>query len=629
MSGLDNIGVNALLAFQRALQTTSHNVANVGTDGYSRQRVDMQARPAQIAAGSWVGSGVQVAGVRRLGDDFLLREQLAGNAEHGRLDALADMAARVDELLSDPASGLSQPLARLFDALSGLQAEPASAAARQEVLGALEQLGDRFGMIDQRLEALVGETAQRTADAVQTVNRITTELARLNREIPAAQARAGGQPPNDLLDARDRLLRELSQIIGIQTQADASGAVNVYSVSGLALVVGATRMPVEAVPDPLDGTRLRLQVRGGGGPVPLDAAAVGGEIGGMADFLREVLDPARAQVGRVAAVLGERLNAIHAQGVDLLGRPGGELVVSSGPVVQAAADNGGSASLQAAWDDPSALDGLDLRLEYRSGTWRATTFAGTEVPVRGSGSAGDPLRVGGVALRLSGTPADGDRFLLRPAGNAAADFAPATLDPRRLAAADPVSVAAAVDNRGDGRIALSGIVDPAAPGYGATARIEFVDAGTLRIDGGAPQPYTSGQSLEVNGVAVRISGAPQAGDVFELVPSGPNSADGSNAARMAAMRDARLLDGGSSTLVAAHAEAVARIGDVAGASAMQRDAVATVREQVEARMQSVSGVNLDEEAANLLRFQQAYEAAAQILRVSDEMFDALLSAVRR
>ena len=493
-----------------------------------------------------------------------------------------------------------------------------------------DRLVARFGGLDGQLDAMVSETNQRLDGVVDEVNRLAAEVVRLNREIPEAIARGNGQPPNDLLDQRDRLVRDLSSRLAIEVQDADDGSVNIYTRSGLALVVGQTQLQLGSRPDPLDGTRRQLVLGGNGVQTPLGNTAIGGQIGGLVDFRREVLDPARAELGRVAVGLVDSVNTIHAQGVDLQGSAGRPLFGDIEPLVSAAPANTGSGRLSASFDEIALLEAGDYRLRFDGSAFTAVRAAtGEAVPLGGSGTASDPLSLPGLSLVLSGNPAAGDEFLLRPASHAGAVIELAIAAPGELAAASPVSATAALDNLGEARARVGAVVDAGAAGFGAAASLVFESATRFRVDGGALRDFVPGEPITVNGVELRIDGQPAAGDRFGLQATGAGSSDGGVAAQLSALRTQRLFDGGTRSLGEANAALASGIGVTALNAELQFEAVGIVREQVEQDLQAVSGVNLDEEAARLMQYQQSYEAAAQILRIADEIFATLLQAVSR
>ena len=627
MSSLLSTGSSALLAFQRALNTVGHNVANASTPGYSRQRVDLEARIGQNTGPGQFGAGVDVAKLQRLADGLVLGRQLDSSGEMGRLQQLSGLATRLDMAVSDSVSGLAGPWSEFFGAAEGVTAEPTSPAARNALLSAGTQLATRWNQLDRQLGQLDGEVNDRLVAQVATANRLAGELAHLNRDIAAA----GPNVSPDMLDQRDLRLGELAGLVGVETVAQDDGSVNVFTTGGQALVLGARAMELGTTPDPYRSDRLQLSLQNAAGEsMPLRSSVLSGEIGGLMEFRERVLDPARAELGRLAAGFAEGFNAAQRAGVDYNGRPGADMFQVPAPQVDRHAGNRGDATLATRIGDTGALTGRDLVLRFEGGNWSATRAdTGQPVALSGAGTAADPLVVDGVELVVGGTPADGDRFSLRPTAGAAAGISMVLEDPYAIAAAAPLETSVDGGNVGNAVPGASRITNPAAFAGSAGARIEFIDAGQYTIDGGAPIAWEPGQPIRGNGWELDLGGTPAAGDSFAVTPTPPRSADNGNARQLAGLDELDLLAGGTLDLNTALAQFTGKVGGEARHADLALEAQTAIDTQVTAERESISGVNLDEEAANLLRYQQAYMAAAQVVATADTLFQSLLGAVRR
>ena len=223
----------------------------------------------------------------------------------------------------------------------------------------------------------------------------------------------------------------------------------------------------------------------------------------------------------------------------------------------------------------------------------------------------------------------GDRFLLRPTAGAAAGIGLVTTDGNRIATASPVRVDTSVANTGNATAVAPTIVYATDPGLLSTVSIVFTSATTYSVNGGPAQAYTSGSPISVNGWQVAISGTPASSDTFTVRANGAGSSDNGNARLLGGLSTAKLLDGGTQSLNSVYGGLVARAGGAAQQAELQKSAQDAVQAQLTAERESVSGVNLDEEAANLIRFQQAYQAAAQVIATASTIFETLLAAVRR
>ena len=627
MSGMLGTGASALLAFQRALGTVSHNVANASTPGYSRQRVEFASRPGQPEAGGYIGQGVDVASLQRLADGLVFARQVDSSGELGRLGQLSSLAGRVDALVSDPATGLSSQWSAFFNAADAVAADPASDVARNQLLSAGEQLAGRWRSLDGQLSALETESGQRIRGAIGNANQLTSEIAGLNRAI----VDAGANVSPDLLDARALRIDQLAGMVGATTVAQDDGSMSVFTAGGQALVLGGQSMKLTTVPDPFRADREQIALEGPAGKTRLPSGTVSGELGGLLEFRERVLDPSRAELGRLATVFATGFNAAQRAGVDHTGSPGADFFALSPPRIDGHSGNTGSAGFTTRIDDAGALKGQDLVLRY-DGAWSATRAdTGEAVPMSGSGTAADPFRVAGVAFEVSGTPAAGDRFALRPAADAAASLRVALRDPAQIAAALPLQASADSANLGNARAATASVTNAAAFAAFTGATIEFIDGNQYTVDGNGPYPYTAGSAIAdaAGGWSLALQGTPTAGDRFTLARTPSGSSDNGNASAFAALDERGLLDGGTRSLTAGLTQLTSTVGTEARHAGLALEAQGAIHAQVSAERESVSGVNLDEEAADMMRFQQAYQAAAQLISTADAMFQTLLSAVRR
>ena len=354
-------------------------------------------------------------------------------------------------------------------------------------------------------------------------------------------------------------------------------------------------------------------------------------MGGLLEFRASVLDPAQAELGRIAVSMASTFNEGHQAGMDLYGDMGGDFFSLTAPRVNGHQANTSGASLTATVADASALTGQNLVLRFDGSAWTATRAdTGVAVTVGGSGTALDPLTVGGIELVVSTVPppAAGDRFLLQPTAGAASGLGVAVSDPSRIAAATPVTGQADLDNIGTGKLSGLKVDDAGDTDLLNDAVIEFIDAGQYTIDGAGPYAFTPGQTISANGWSLTLDGAPAAGDQFRVGRTSARSGDNGNAALLANLDDARVLNGGTVSLNGALGGLTTMVGSAARQAQYSADAQQVIHDEAQAARDSVSGVNLDEEAANMLRLQQAYQAAAQIISTADTMFQSILNAVR-
>ena len=626
MSNLLATGSSALIAFQRALSTVGHNVANINTPGYSRQRVEFEARDATYFGYGYQGNGVQIVDVRRMADSLATSRLLDSGGELARLQQLSTLSSRLDQLFSEKATGISAPWSSFFDSVNALSSNAAGSADRESVLAQANALVTRFRQIDQHLDGLDIEVNAGLTAATDEVNRLAKEIAQLNGQIGGSSS-----PSGDLLDRRDQLISELVAFTGGNAATQDGGLVNVFSAGGQPLVVGATASTLVTVPDPYRPERLQVALETNGQRVTLDKRALDGQIGGLVEFRTTVLDPAMAELGRIATSLAQTFNEGHRAGMDQYGQMGADFFTLPAPRLSSNANNTGNASLTTSVGSIAGLNAQNVLLRFDGAAWVAThPDTGASIPMTGTGTAADPLVVNGIEVVLaSGTPAANDRFLLQPTAGAAGNLGVAITDPGRIAAATPVKATTDLANTGSGKLSSLKVTDAANAGLLVPADIEFIDATQYTINGTGPFAYTPGQTIAYNGWSVVLDGAPAAGDTFSVGPTGANSSDNGNAKLLSNLDDARVLNGGTLTLNGAIGGLTTQVGSAARQADYSAQAQQVIHDQAQAARDAVSGVNLDEEAADLMRLQQAYQAASQIIATADTLFQSLLAATRR
>jgi len=629
MADLLSTAVSALSAYSRGLETTSHNIANVATEGYSRQRVLYGTRQAEAYGNGWIGTGVNATSIERVYDQFLGLQYRTTTSALGRQDVYAALAARVSTLFADADAGFGASLQRFVNAVQDVAATPTSIPARQVLLAEATALAGELRTQDERLERLAAEVNGRVTTTVSDINGIAASIADLNERIVSDQARTG-QPPNDLLDERDRLVNRLSGRVAVSTVAQDDGAINVFIGSGQPLVLGPQALQLAAQRDAYDPASVRVGVETPAGFVDVTASLSGGELGGLLDVRRQALDSARRTLGQLAVGITDVVNAQQSAGMTLSGAAGSDMFAVGRVGVLANAGNVGSATVAVARADIAQVTAADYVLEFGNTGWslrRADTAAA--VALAGSGTAVDPFRADGLEIVVGGAASVGDRFLVRSTFGAASGMQALLTDPASFAAALPVRVAAAAGNLGTASAAGMAVIDPANPALRTTATITFTSATTYSINGGPNTAFTPGSPIEFNGWRLDLAGSPAAGDVFTVSSNTAGLGDNRNALALSDALSSRSLNGGTESLADLFGRLVSDVGVQTRQAQLSRDALALVQGDARAAIDSVSGVNLDEEAANLVRLQQAYQAAAQVVRVADSLFDSLLGAIGR
>ncbi len=628
MSVFINNGLSGLLAAQTALQTTANNVANAATDGYVRQRVELSERPSTVAAGASIGNGVSVNGVRRVYDQFVADEVKTAAMSEQRARQVNDLSSRLDKLLGNPEQGISQSVQAFFGRAEALSRDPTSTVNREQLLSEGQVLSDRFAQTEQQILRLGNEVDGRLQQDVSQINDLARSLSQINDRI-AATANA---VPNDLLDERERLLTDLSELIDFTTIRQQDGSVNVLVGNGQPLVLGVKPYELGLVPNEFDKSRLELAANG----QPISGLIAGGEVAGLLTFRNENLDAATRQLGQLALGLTEVFNEQHRQGMDLNGDLGGDFFAGIQTTVIGSSNNTGSATVTLSVADPAAIEARDYILRYTGSAWELMdASSGAPVNMTGSGTIADPFIADGLSITTSAGAAAGDRFLVSAVRNAMSGVKLAISDTAKIAAASPVSTTASLSNLSDATISAATINDINDPNLLQGVDIVFDDATTYRLFDtggnqiGGPFIYASGNDIDINGTTVQISGNVMQGDRFTLRPTGPGSGDNTNAVALAQVSSKGFFDNGRLSMENLGANVVASVGAAASRAEADLNIQTALRKQAELDLESISGVNLEEEAANMLRYQQAYLASSKIITVANDLFQTLLGATGR
>ncbi len=626
MADILSIGLSALLAQQRALSVTANNIANANTEGYSRQRAELSERPMERFGGGYIGTGVDLGLVRRISDSFLVSQLQSAESAFARSESFANLASTIDDLLADSRLGITTRFQAFRDAIQDLGNDPGSTSARQVLLSEGRQLISMLQNFDSRLDEVSRQVDSETSAAVLEINALGRAIADLNEQALALAS--SGQPPADLADKRDALIQELAGLVRVQTVAQDDGTVSVFIGSGQALVIGTASSQLGVQTGQFGPRQMEITLQGSGSNVAITSLLTGGKLGGLLDFRREMLEPVRNEIGLFAVGLVDSFNATHREGMDLNGQLGGDFFSIAGPVAIAAAGNGGGASASVVIEDVGALQPSSYQMTYDGANYQLIDVAtGTLVPTTGNGSVATPLRANGLAIVVTGAPAAGDQFLVEPLAQVAGTIALSITDTAAVAAAAPIRTRSNTANIGAATISVGEVADITDPGLLTTTTIEFLTANTYSINGAGSFAYTSGSDIVVNGALVQISGTPEVGDQFFIESNSGGVGDNRNALNLADTLAAGLFDGGVASLQDAVSQLVTAVGAQTAEVNYQRDAQDALRVRAEQSLQSVRGVNLDEEAARMLEQEQMYQAAAKTIAVADLLFQSLIAAI--
>lgn len=629
-----NIGQSALAAAQAGLSTAGHNIANASTPGYSRQVVIQGTAQPQNFGFGFMGQGTQIATIQRVYNEYLGVQAQSAQASKSGLDSYYAQIQQINNMLADPTAGLSPSLQDFFSGIQTMASNPSNIPARQTTLSSADALAGRFqGLAGQLNEISQGVNSQ-IQSSVSAINSYAQQIAQLNDSIGKAQ-RSTGQPPNDLLDQRDQLVLDLNKEIKATVVKQGDGSYNVFIGNGQPLVVGTTTSKLASVASAADLSKTVVAYQSGNGStVPLgESSLVGGQLGGLVEFRSKTLEPAQNALGRVAIGLASTINDQHRLGQDLNGNLGGALFTLASPQVRANAGNAGSATVTASISDAGALTTSDYRLQYDGSNYTLTRLSDNTATSFAPGAL--PQTVDGVTINVSTAPAAGDSFLIHPTVNGASGIGVAISDPALLAAAAPIRATAASGNTGTGTIGAGSVNTPPPPNANLQqpVTIKFTSATTYDVTGtGTGNPtgltYTPGATLSYNGWSTSISGTPAAGDSFTVGPNTGGVGDSRNALLLGDLQTSNTLGNGTTTYQGAYSQFVGEIGNKTRELEVTSSAAGNLLSQATLSVQNESGVNLDEEAANLLRYQQAYQAAGKVMQIASQLFDVLLSIGR-
>jgi flagellar hook-associated protein 1 FlgK len=759
------------MAAQRALAVASNNIANVNTEGYSRQRVNLATQIPDRLGDFFIGTGVTVSNIERIYDQFNTLQIRTATSGASQADKFYALASQIDTLLFDADAGMMSALQGFFDAIQTVANDPSSLESRQVMLSEAESLASRFQSYYLQISSLDDNVDDALTTSVDEINGLATSIAHLNQQILSLGVSDGGGA-NDLLDRRDELIRQLSEQVSVTTVDQDDGTVNVYIGSGQALVTGIYESELALSSNVFDAERKEVAFVTASGPVVISNQLSGGEIGGILQFRSQLLDPTLNGLGQLALSLTATFNAQHAMGIDLAGDAGGNFfspidtntTISTVQVLPNANNSGQpDAQIGVIISDVSKLTKSDYRLERTGSSYILTRLSDSKVTTL-NGFPASSATVDGLTLTLdAGTIANSDSFLIRPTVNGARLFDVAITDPTLIAAASPIRTAASLANTGSGSIDAGAVVDltsfasdnysivaadatAAVADGGATRGVvtenggnntvqyelsingvlvhsqgaadaaladlaalaavingdaaatgvrAYVDAGgttlyfarvppssmpitvtesintltgaaedadsvvgyfsnatllgasnasnTWTFDSAADSyvvlngssaavaagTYGDGATISFNGIETVLSGDVNGGDVFTVSPNANGVSDNRNALALARLQTRRILNNGTASFQNLFSGLVADVGTKTHQSEVTGLAQAGMLAQAVQTRESLSGVNLDEEAASVLRFQQAYQAAAQVIAAANALFQTLISTIGR
>lgn len=655
-SALLSLGMRAMFANQAALQTIGQNIANANVAGYSRQEVVLTTPDGQFTGAGYFGKGVNVQTVTRSHNEFLTREAAAAKSTAFMDNAMQAQLTQLEKVFPTGSDGLGQASNDFLNALVDVASRPSDPSARQVVLSKAQELAARFQNAGQQLADLQsGVVSDMNAD-VKQVNELAKQIAAANDQI--ARTAGSSHTPNDLLDKRDQLISQLGQFVQVTTVENSrDGTMGVFIGGGQRLVLGNQAAQLQVTADPYDGARAQLSITEANGPRALDESTLtGGSLTALLRYQNTHLQDARNMLGQMATAIASAVNEQQSLGIDLKAQAGGPLFTIADPTVLPATTNRGDAKLSATVTDGAMVPALSFVITPDP----TGTPDSYQVAVRPSGlpttMSKDQIEDAyGISLSMTGTMQQGDSFLLEPVAGAATSFKRALDDPNGIAAASPIVGTTDVNNKGTATVdTLYAVNDkfdkslqPATVAFGTVNADQTINYTVTMADNTSyTGTWKAGQAIGNDpaagvdlGFELRLNGVPREGDKVNIQVSDTVVAtNNGNAKAFLALQsqpfvgkqlqaDGTLTRG--QTVTEAYASAMADIGSRVQGAEYLAQVSTSVASDAEATRSSQAGVNLDEEAARLMQFQQGYQAAAKVLQTAQNIFDQLLSIVQR
>jgi len=635
-------GLSGLFAATSQLSTTGQNISNASVDGYHRQSVVLAANEPQSQNRFFIGTGVSVQAVRRVYDAFTDQQLRNAKADTTYFETLKSLTGQVDAALSSDDSSALPGIQAMLGKFSALATSPTSAAARQLVVSNASVMIDRFASLQGRLDSIRRGVEDSISSAVGDINAYSSQLAKVNVLVRQSAAGPGGMPASDLLDQRDELVSKISSLINTTVAYASDGSATVTAANGITLVDGSSSSAISAVANPDNPVEKVIAFTVGGTTTyPPDSDLSGGRIGALLAFRSQTLEYADRQLGRLAVAISSAVNIQNRRGSDLNGAGGVNFFVDQtqlgSPTASVRNNPNSTIAITGSIADTSKLTGLDYQLDFDGSSWRITDSEGRSItPTITTPGGGDPATYysfEGIQLSLTGTATAGDRFELRPTAGKAGDLALNSViqsDPKKIAASSAVTASVTSSPVGSPGATVSASVADLSKVKGST--YDFFFNGTnwyAKRDGKVVVDVTGSGPFSFEGLSVTVGGTPASGDRFSLsVAVAGNSTNatgnGSNALAMANIQSDTGAIGGTATLAEGYSQLVTAAGAQASSASTGLTAQTALVEQLKAQQQAVSGVNLDEEAANLLRFQQAYQASSKLIAVAGKLLDSIL-----
>lgn len=637
MANIYSIGKSALLAANYAIGVTGHNISNATTPGYNRQVVVQSNINGQRYGFGFVGGGTQLDDVRRVYDEFLGKQFVDTQAESSKLGTYYNQITKINNKLADDTAGVSPALQDFFSAVQQIASTPTSAATREAMLSETQVLVGRFNNLAKQMNEQRDLINSQMIHSVEMINTYANEIAKLNDQIGRAQISSSDPSPNDLLDQRDYLISQLAQEIGVRTVPNGN-SVDVYVGNGQPLVINSGSFPMYAKPSTRDPQRIEIGYINNGVEIVIPEKLIsGGALKGYMEFRDSQLDPVLNELGRIAATLAFDFNEQHRLGMDLNGDMGGDFFkFPTFTSVGSSSGAAGSVSARISEAGRKDLQASNYLIEYDGTSFKVTRQSDGTV----FNGLTFPATIDGIDFDASLPLNAGDAMVLKPLGNVAAGLEMLISDPNKIAAAFPVRTGKGENNLGTGKVNLGEVTgssfaksgtltfDKTAGEFKTSANVWVTLPGgtpTLYPAGATNVPYQEGASYNFGDYEFSITGDPETGDTFFIEPNTGGTGDNRNMLALAGLQDAKTMLNGTTNYQGAYSQMVNRVGAKTRELEVTSQSASNLLNEIYSEQQSQSGVELDEEAINLMRYQQNYNAASKVIQTANDMFSAILA----
>lgn len=645
------LSTRAMLANTALLQTVSHNISNANTAGYSRQTVELATEGGQFTGAGFFGRGVRVQDVTRSSDQFLARQAnanlAASSADQTRLGKLQQL----EKIFATGEEGIGYTASQMLNSFVDVANQPQDLSARQVALARAQDLASRMQSAGTQLvDMQAGVLADMRATVAQ-INDLAVQIADVNQKIAITQG--SGHAPNDLMDTRDELIKQLNTKIQVSTVESDDGSVSVFMGGGQRLVLGNQSEELLVEVDDFDATYGRLAVKTPAGSVRLDDAAfTGGSLKGLLQTQDEDIPAAKNQLGQMAAALSWRVNQQQSFGLDLGSPASAGVNIFSVGAPQVLPSRYNTSSLATPPVTLTVTDGRELQAsDYQmeddpnnSGAYRITRLSDNTV----FDNVTNGTQIDGLTVNITGATGAGDQFLLRPVGNAAIAMTRVLDRPTGIAAASPVTGTVTTGNKGTATIGSLSVLAQPSTTYN-DVQIQFTDnlgnytltdsTAGVSISG----TWQAGSPISYNGWELKLNGVPAANDQMQVSTTRYPGSNNGNALTMLSIRDEDIVGrqrtvndpsdpsddvvNPGASITTAYSQLIGNVGVTVQSAMTSADISGKLSADSETLLQNKTGVNLDEEAAKMIQYQQNYQAAAKVLQVAQSVFSTLMGII--